>query len=96
MSAAERANSSAERRDGGKRLALPPVGVEKLAQGYVEIGRRDLAVKARVEGAAALNKIGYVQDSTDVFRSIPSSEVQGLDEASRAKYAALRAELPSL
>ncbi|MFL6600419.1 MAG: hypothetical protein ACJ8R9_03740 [Steroidobacteraceae bacterium] len=88
MQAAERANS--QRRDGGKPLALPPVGIEKLAQGYVAIGRKDLALRARIEGSTALMKVRHVQDSAEVFHSIPSADIQLLDEGSRAKYEALR------
>jgi tetratricopeptide (TPR) repeat protein len=92
MRAAERAN--AERRPGVSLLALPPVGIAKLAEGYVAIGREDLATKARIDGATALNKIGHAQDSAEAFRAIPASAVQRLDEASRTKYETLRSALP--
>jgi hypothetical protein len=91
MQAADRANGG--RREGGNLLALPPVGIEKLAQGYVGIGRKDLALRARIDGATALMKIRHVQDSADVLNSIPAAEIPTLDEVSRAKYDALRAAL---
>jgi hypothetical protein len=88
MQAADRANS--QRRDGGKLLALPPVGIEKLAQAYIATGRKDLALRARIDGATALMKVRHVQDSADVFHSIPTADIPVLDEGSRAKYEALR------
>lgn len=94
MIAAERAN--ARQNGGGALLALPPVGIATLAQGYLAIGREDLATKARIDGAAALNKIGHAQDSAEAFRAIPASAVQALDAASRTKYEALRSALPGV
>jgi tetratricopeptide (TPR) repeat protein len=90
MLAADRANGG--RRE-GKLLALPPVGIEKLAQGYIAIDRKDLALRARIDGATALMRIRHVQDSTDVFHSIPTADVPALDEVSRTKYEALRVAL---
>lgn len=97
MQAADRANGQRlhGRPDGGTLLALPPVGIEKLAEGYIAIGREDLALRARIDGATALLKIRHVQDGSDVFHSIPVAQIQGLDEGSRAKYEALRAAVES-
>ena len=92
MTAAERANRDPRWR--GTPLALPPVGVEKLAEGYLATGRNDLAVQARINGAAALNRIGHARDSTTVFRSIPAADVATLDPGSRKNYEDLRSKLP--
>jgi hypothetical protein len=35
-------------------------------------------------------KVRHVQDSADVFHSIPTADIPVLDEGSRAKYEALR------
>jgi hypothetical protein len=92
MKAAERAGQDPRWR--GTPLALPPVGVEKLAEGYLATGRKDLAIQARIDGAAALNRIGRVKDSTNVFRSIPATDVATLDQRERAKFEDLRTKLP--
>jgi tetratricopeptide (TPR) repeat protein len=92
MKAAERANQDPRWR--GTPLALPPVGVQKLAEGYLTTGRKDLALQARIDGAAALNRIGHARASTDVFRSIPAGDVATLDQGSRVKYEDLRSKLP--
>lgn len=93
MRAAEQANKRPQQGAGSSRLALPPSGVQKLAQGYEEIGRKELSLKTRVEGASALYAAGNVQDSADVFRSITASDVQALDASSRGKYDSLRGAL---
>ena len=92
MTAAERSNRDPRWRS--TPLALPPVGVEKLAEGYLATGRNDLAVQARINGAAALNRIGHARDSTTVFRSIPAADVATLDPGSRKNYEDLRSKLP--
>lgn len=94
MKAAERANTDPRRKPTDQLLALPPVGVEKLAESYMAIGKKNLALQTRVEGAVVLNRIGYVRDSVDVFRSIPTGDTATLDAASRAKYEELRTKLP--
>jgi len=74
--------------------ALPPPAVEKLAEGYLATGREDLAARARVYGAAALNRVGHVGDSEKVFRTISAADVASPDQGSRAKYEELRMKLP--
>jgi hypothetical protein len=92
MTAAERANKDPRWKDTA--LALPPVGVEKLAEGYLAIGQKDLALNVRIDGAAALDRIGYLRDSAKVFRAIPAGDVATLNAESRVKYEELRSKLP--
>ena len=92
MKAAERANE--DPRWKGTPLALPPRGVEMLAEGYMVTGQQDLALQARIDGAAALDRVGYARDSAKVFREIAVLDVEKLSPASRVKYEDLRSKLP--
>jgi len=75
-------------------LALPPRGVELLAEGYLATGRQDLALRARIDGAAALDRVGHARDSAKVFREIAVLDVEKLNTESRVKYEVLRSKLP--
>lgn len=92
MKAAERASKDSRWKD--TTLALPPRGVDMLAEGYLATGRKDLALQARIDGAAALDRVGHARDSAKVFRAIPSGDVATLNPESRVKYEDLRSRLP--
>ena len=91
MTAATKANAE----PGNKtRLALPPVAVDKLAQGYRTRGDANLAAKAQVDGAVALMDVGKTADSKVVFATISKESVAQLDSTARADYERLHTALP--
>jgi tetratricopeptide (TPR) repeat protein len=94
MKAAERAGQDPKWR--ATPLALPPVGVEKLAEGYLAIGRKDLAQKAMLDGAAVFNRMSRGRDSTRVLDGISATDVATLDTVQRARYEELRSRGPGL
>lgn len=87
MNAAARSNAGSA--EGASKLALPRVGIEQLVRGYQAIGRTDLATKARVDGAAALQDAGYSDDGRMLFGAVTADDVRELDATTQSKYEAL-------
>lgn len=74
--AADRLNRDAERKGKPERVALPPIAVAKLAEGYAKINRPELAFKTRVDGAANLQKVGFTRESAQLLEAIPADQLQ--------------------
>jgi hypothetical protein len=94
MTAARNANEMPADRRPNSPLALPPAGVVQLARGYAAVGAANRGAQARVDGAAALHKIGRTADAKTVLATLTTTDVTLLDARARAQYEALRNALP--
>jgi hypothetical protein len=68
------------------KYSLPPIAVEKLAEGYRAVGRDKDATRVKIESAEQLATGGRIRESSQLVKSIKPAELNAADPNLRLKY----------